>query len=66
MRNGHTILVENPYGKRPIGRPRDRWNDNIKVKSQEIVSEVVDCVHVSQDNYQWWVVVNTVIKFWVL
>jgi hypothetical protein len=39
-RGGHRVLVEKPEGKRPLGRPRRRWEDNIKMDLQE-VGEVV-------------------------
>jgi len=42
MRNVHNILVEKPEGKRPIGRPRCRWEANIKMDLREIVWEYVD------------------------
>jgi hypothetical protein len=42
MRNAYTILVEEPEGKRPIGRPRRRWQDNIKMDLKGIGWEGVD------------------------
>ena len=35
-RSVHKVLVENPEGKRPLGRPRRRWEDNIKIDLQEV------------------------------
>jgi len=48
MRNAYNILVGNPEEKRPLGRPRRRWEDNIKMDLREIWWEgVVDCTHVA-------------------
>jgi hypothetical protein len=49
MRNAHESLVGKPEGKRPLGRPRRRWEDKIKMDLREIVSEGVDWVHLAQD-----------------
>jgi len=45
MRNSYNILVGKPEGKRPLGRPRRRWEDNIKMYLRKIVAE---CVHGNQ------------------
>jgi hypothetical protein len=42
MRNAYTIVVGKPEGKRPLGRPRHRWEDNIEMDLREIGLEVVD------------------------
>jgi hypothetical protein len=49
------------YLKRPLGRPRHRWEDNIK----ETGCEGVDWFHQPQNRIQWWVLVNTVMNLWV-
>jgi hypothetical protein len=59
MRNSYKIFVEEPEGKRPFGRPRRRWVDNIKMDIKEMGWEDVDWIHVIQDRAQWWTVVNT-------
>jgi hypothetical protein len=59
MRNSYKILVGKPEGKRPLGRPRRRWEDNIEMDLSEIVD--VDWVHLAQDK-DWWRVVNTVMN----
>jgi hypothetical protein len=41
-RNAYRILVGNPEGKRPLGRPRDRWADNIKMDLKEIACDSMD------------------------
>jgi hypothetical protein len=64
-RNAYRILVGNPDGKRPLGRPRRRWVDNIKVDLKEIGLGVMVWTHLAQDRDQWRAVVNTVINLWV-
>jgi hypothetical protein len=54
MRNTYKILVRKPEGKRPLGRCRHRWEDNIKKDFTEIRWEVVDWVHLAQDRDHWW------------
>jgi hypothetical protein len=55
-------LVEKPEGKRPLGRPRYRWEDNIKMDLKEIESGYMDCIDLAQDRDQWRALVNTVIN----
>jgi len=62
LRNLYTIFVEKPEGKRPLGRPRHRWEDNIRIHLREIELEVVDCIHVAHDRDQWRALVNTAMK----
>jgi len=52
-------LVRKPEGKRPLGRPRRRWEDNIKMDLREIGWEDVDWIHLAQDRDQWRALVNT-------
>jgi hypothetical protein len=47
------ILVEKPEGKEPLGRPRRRWEDNIRMDLREIGWEDVDWMHVAQVRDQW-------------
>jgi hypothetical protein len=56
-------LAGKPEGKRPVGRRRRRWKDNIRM---EIGWEVVDWMHLAQDRDQWRAVVNTVMNLQVL
>jgi hypothetical protein len=49
-------------GKKSVGRPRRRWEDNIRMDLREIGWKVVDCTHLVQDRDQWWAVVNAVIN----
>jgi hypothetical protein len=60
MGNAHESSVGKPEGKRPLGRPRCRWEDNIRIDIREIVWEGVDWIHLAQDSDQWRAVVNTV------
>jgi hypothetical protein len=62
MRNAYSTLVGKPEGKRPLGRPRCRWEDNIRINPKEIEWEVVDCMHLAQDRDQLRVVVDTVMN----
>jgi hypothetical protein len=66
MRNVYNIFVGKPEVKRSLGRPRRRWEDNIRMDLREIWWEGVDVMHLAQDNDQWRAVVNTVISLWVL
>jgi hypothetical protein len=59
------ILVGKPEGKRPLGRPRYRWLDNIKMYLREIEWGRMDWINLVQDGDQWRALVNIVINFWV-
>jgi hypothetical protein len=63
--NSYRILVGKPEGKRPLGRPRRRWVDNIKMDLREIGWNAVDCIDMAQDRDQWRALVNTVLNLWV-
>jgi hypothetical protein len=66
MRNAYNILVRKPKGKRPLRRPRCRWEDNILMDLREIGCRGVDWIHLTQDRDQWGgTVVNTVMNLWV-
>jgi hypothetical protein len=54
--------VGKPEGKRPLGRPRRRWMDNIKMDLREIVWDGMDLIDLAQDRYQWRALVNTVMN----
>jgi hypothetical protein len=55
-------LAGKPEGKRPLGRPRGRWEDNIRMDLREILWEGVDWIHLVQDRDQWRALVNTVMN----
>jgi len=61
-RGVHRILVGKPEGKRPLGKPRRRWEDNIKVDLQE-VGGGGDWMELAQYRDRWWALVNTVMNF---
>jgi hypothetical protein len=65
MRNTYRILVRKPEGKRPLGRPRCRWEDTIKMNCKEIGYKVMDWIHQAQDRDQWWVLVNMLVTLYV-
>jgi hypothetical protein len=65
-RNAYRILVGKPEGKRPLGRPRRRWMDNIKIDLRHIEWDVVDWIDLVQDRDQWMALVNTTMKIRVL
>jgi hypothetical protein len=61
-RNVYRLLIGKPEGKRPLGRPRRRWIDNIKMDLLEIGVSVVDWIGVAQDRYRWRALVNSVMN----
>jgi hypothetical protein len=56
-------LVGKPEGKRPVGRPRRRWEDNIKMDLKEVGYEGVDWIELAQDRDMWRALVNAVMNF---
>ena len=62
-RGVYRVLVETPEGKRPLGRPRRRWVDNIKMDVQEVGCGDMDWIQLAQDEDRWRVLVNAVMKF---
>jgi hypothetical protein len=64
-RNLYRLLVGKPEGKRPLGRPRHRWMDDIKMCLLEIGLNVVDWIGLAQDRYRWRALVNSVMNLWV-
>jgi hypothetical protein len=61
-RNSYRILVGKPEGKRPVGRPRIRWVDNIKIDLREFGCDGMDWMNLAQDWDQWRTLVNTVMN----
>jgi hypothetical protein len=61
-RNVYNTLVVKPEVKRPLGRRRRRWDDNIRMDLREIQWVGVDWIHLAQDRDQWRDLVNTVMK----
>jgi hypothetical protein len=64
-RNVYRLLVVKPEGKRPLGRPRRMWIDNIKMDLLEIGLNVVDWIGLTQDRYKWRALLNSVMNLWV-
>jgi predicted CoA-binding protein len=62
MRNGYKILDVEPEGKRPLGKHRLRWKDNVTMDFQEIGWEGVEWIHMAQNRDKCQALVNTVIK----
>jgi hypothetical protein len=65
-RNAYRILVGKPEGKRPLGRPRRRWEDNIKMNLREIGWGDMEWIDLAQDRDQCRALVNTVMNHRVL
>jgi hypothetical protein len=61
----YRVLVGKPEGKRPLGRPRRRWEDNIKIDLQEVGGGHGDWMKLAQDRDRWRALVSTVRNFWV-
>jgi hypothetical protein len=61
-RNVYRLLVGKPEGKRPLGRPRRRWIDNIKMDLLEIGFDVADWIGLAQDRYSWRALVSSVMN----
>jgi hypothetical protein len=55
-------LVGRPEGKRPVRRPRRRWEDNIKMDLREIGIDEANWIRLAQDRVQWWSFVNTMMN----
>jgi hypothetical protein len=62
VRGAYNILVGRPEGRRPLGRPRRRWEDNIKMDLREIVFGDVDWINLVQDRDRWRALVNTIMN----
>jgi hypothetical protein len=61
-KNTCRVLMGKPEGKRPLGRPRRRWEDNIRMDLREIGWGFMDWIDLSQDRDQWRALVNTVMN----
>ena len=58
----YRVLVGRPKGKRQLGRPRHRWEENIKMDLQEVGCGGMDWIELAQDNDRWRALVNAVMK----
>jgi hypothetical protein len=59
-RNAYRLLVGKPEGRRPLGRPRRRWLDNIRMDLVEVGWGDVDCIGLAQDRDRWRALVDSV------
>jgi hypothetical protein len=64
-RGVYRVLAGKPEGKRQLGRPRHRWEDNIKMDLQEVGCAGMDWIGLAQDRDRWRTLVNAVMKRWV-
>jgi len=64
-RGVYRILMGKPEGKRPLGRSRHRWEDNIKMDFQEVACGGLDWIMLAQDGDRWRALVNAVMNIWV-
>jgi hypothetical protein len=62
-RDVYRVLVGNLEGKRPLGRPRCRWENNIKLDLRKIQIDRSNWIQLAQDRVQWRAFVNTVMNF---
>jgi hypothetical protein len=65
-RNLYRVLVGKPGGRRPLGRPRRRWEDGIRMDLEEIGWGGVEWIHLAQDRDRWRALVNAVMNLRVL
>ena len=56
------VLVRKPEGKRPLGRPKRRWEDNIKMDLQKVRCGGIDWIELAQDRDRWRVLVTAVMN----
>jgi hypothetical protein len=59
-RNMYKVLMGKPEGKRPLERPRHRWEDGIRMDLRKIGWGSLDWIQLAQDRYRWWALVNMV------
>jgi hypothetical protein len=64
-RNVYRLLVGKPDSKRPLGRPKCRWVDNVGVDLVETGLGELDWIGLAQDRYRWRTLVNLVMNLWV-
>ena len=64
-RGVYRVLVGKPEGKRPLGRPRRRWEDDIKMDLQEVGYGGMDWIRLAQDRDRWRALANAVMKLLV-
>jgi hypothetical protein len=65
VKSTYSIFVRKPEGKKPLGRPKRRWEENIRMTLRENLLEGVDWTDLVQDRYRWRDLVNTEMNLWV-
>jgi hypothetical protein len=60
--HAYNILIGKPEGKRPLGRPMRRWEDNIRMDLRDIGWKGVEWIHLAQDMDRWRALVNAVMN----
>jgi len=63
-RGVYRVLVGKPEGKRPLGSPTRRWEDNIKMDLREVGRGVMEWIELARDRDRWWSLVNVVMNLW--
>jgi hypothetical protein len=58
MRNAYKTLVRKPEGRRPLGRPRHRWEDNKRMYLKEVEWDGADWLYLAKEGDHWWALVN--------
>ena len=66
VRGVHKVMVGKPERKRPLGRPRRRWEDNIKMDLEEVGRGCVNWMELALDRDSWRALVSTVMNFQVV
>ena len=61
-RRAYAVLVGRPEGKRPLGRPRHRWENNSNMDLQEVGLGGTDCINLARDTDRWQALVNVVMN----
>jgi len=64
-RGVYRVLVGKPEGKRPLGRPKHSWEDNIKIDLQEVGCGGMGWIKLAKDRDRWQALVNAVMNLWV-
>jgi hypothetical protein len=60
----YRVLVGKPEGKRPLGKPRRRWEGNIRMDLQDVGCGRTDWIGLAQDTDRWRAIVNAVMNLW--
>jgi hypothetical protein len=64
-RGVYRVLMGKPEGRRPLGRPRRRWEDNVRMDLREVGCGCVDWMELAQGRDKWRVLVSEVMNLWV-